>query len=337
MKFDTISFGSAVLDVFLTSPDIKVIKSSEFFTKKAIAVPYGTKSEVERLVICSGGGGTNTAAGFSRLGLKAAVVARCGWDFAGKIVRQEIKKEGVDDRFLAQLEGEQTDYSTILVGPDGGRTILVYRGGTRLEKSMINFKELNAFWFYLSSLEGNLDLVKELTDFAHKNQIKIAVNPGRKELEQKKKLLEIAKDFDVLIVNREEAAKLLDLTITDETIFEKICLALPKVIAVVTDGVKGAHVCLPAETSVKAGVPKKGKLVIDGLKMKMVDATGAGDGFGAGLIAGLAKGWKLEKALKLGVSNGASAVTRFGAKAGLIKEKEIDFWLEKPLKIRWEK
>lgn len=327
MKFDTISFGSAVLDVFVTSPDLKVIKSDKFFTGEAIAAPYGVKAEVERLEICSGGGGTNTAVGFSRLGLKAAVAARCGWDFAGKIVRQEIKKEGVDDRFLVQVEGEQTDYSTILVGPDGRRTILVYRGGTRLEKSMIDFKSLNAFWFYLSSLEGNLDLVRELTDFARKNQIKIVVNPGIKELEQKKKLLKVAKDFDVLIVNREEAAKLLDMTIVDEKVFSKICAILPKVMVVVTEGAKGAHVC----------VPQKGKLIIDGFKMKMVEATGAGDGFGAGLIAGLAKGWKLEKALKLGVSNGASAVTQFGAKAGLIKEKEIDFWLSKKLAYRWEK
>lgn len=326
MKFDTISFGSAVLDAFVTSPDLKVIKSDQFFTGKAIAVPYGTKSEVERLVICSGGGGTNTAVGFSRLGLKAAVVARCGWDFAGKIVRQEIKKEGVNDRFLVQAENEKTDYSTILVAPDGGRTILVYRGGTRLEKSAIDFKNLNAFWFYLSSLEGNLDLVKELTDCAKKNHIKIAVNPGRKELKQRKRLLEIAKDFDVLIVNREEAAKLLDLTIVDETVFDKICLALPRVMVVVTDGPKGAHVYVP---------PKK-KLIIDGFKVKKVEATGAGDGFGAGLIAGLAKGWQLEKALRLGVSNGASAVTQFGAKAGLIKEKEVDFWLSKKLRYHWE-
>lgn len=327
MKFDTISFGSAVLDAFVTSPDIKVVKSAEFFTNKAIAVPYGTKSEVERLVICSGGGGTNTAVGFSRLGLKAAVVARCGWDFAGKMVRQEIKKEGVHDQFLVQVEGEQTDYSTILVAPDGGRTILVYRGGTRLEKSMISLEELNAFWFYLSSLEGNLDLVEELTHLAKKNHTKIAVNPGKKELAQKKKLLKIAQDFDVLIVNREEAAQLLGLTIVDEKVFDKMCTALPQVLAVITDGKKGARLC----------VPGKGQLIIDGFKMKKVEATGAGDGFGAGLIAGLAKGWELEKALRLGVANGASAVTQFGAKAGLIKEKEVDFWLGKKLSHHWEK
>lgn len=327
MKFDVISFGSAVLDVFIKSPDIQVEKSTKVYTGRALIAPYGAKCEAERLVICSGGGGTNTAVGFSRLGLKAAVVARCGWDFAGKLIRQEIKKEGVNDSFLIQFEGEETDYSTILIGPDGGRTIFVYRGGTRLEKSVINFKKLNSFWFYVSSLEGNLDLLADLVAHAKKNHIKIAVNPGRKELEQSQKFLEIGKNFDVLIVNREEAGKLLGLTIADEKIFGKICLVLPKVMVVVTDGARGAHVCLP----------KKGRLAIEGLKVEMADSTGAGDGFGCGLIAGLAKGWKLEKALKLGVCNGASAVTRIGAKTGLIREKEIDFWLEKPLKIGWEK
>lgn len=327
MKFDVISFGSAVLDVFVMTPEIKVIESDEFFTRKAIAVPYGVKAEVKRLEIFSGGGGTNTAAGFSRLGLKTAVVARCGWDFAGKIIRQEIKKEGVDDRFLVQVEGERTDFSTILVAPDGNRTILVYRGGTKLEESVIDFENINAFWFYVASLEGNLDLVEKLTDFAKKNQTKIAVNPGRKELEKKERFLKIAQNFDVLIINREEAARILNLTIVDEKIFEKICLIFPKVLAIVTDGSNGAHVC----------VPGKGKLVIDGFKLKMADATGAGDGFSAGFIGGLAKGWDLEKALKLGVSNGASVVTQVGAKAGLIKEKEIDFWLSKKLEYHWEK
>jgi len=326
MRFDVISFGSAIVDVFIKSPDIQVEKSTKVYTGKALIVPYGAKCEVEKLVVCSGGGGTNTAVGFSRLGLKAAVVARCGWDFAGKLIRQEIKKEGVDDTLLAQVEGEKTDYSTILIGPDGGRTIFVYRGGTRLEKSVIDFKKLNSSWFYVSSLEGNIALLTDLVNHAKKKQIKIAVNPGRRELEQKEKLLDLAKKFDVLTVNREEAAKLLGLTIADETIFSKICLVLPKVIVVVTDGDRGAHVC----------VPKKGRLVTEGLKVTKADSTGAGDGFGCGLIAGLIEGWDLEKALKLGVCNGASAVTRIGAKPGLIRKKEVDSWLEKPLKIRWE-
>jgi sugar/nucleoside kinase (ribokinase family) len=74
---------------------------------------------------------------------------------------------------------------------------------------------------------------------------------------------------------------------------------------------------------------QKKPLTVSGLKVKMVDSTGAGDGFGAGLIGGLARGWELKKALRLGVANGASVVTKVGAKTGLIKEKEQNYWLDK--------
>ncbi|PJA49352.1 hypothetical protein CO169_02230, partial [Candidatus Shapirobacteria bacterium CG_4_9_14_3_um_filter_39_13] len=124
MKFDVISFGSAILDVLLKSPDFQVVKAKKAFTQSSLVIPYGVKSEVSDLVMSSGGGGTNTAVGLARLGLKTALVARCGWDFAGKIIRQEIKREKVFDEFLVQLEDEKTDYSTILIGPDGNRTIL---------------------------------------------------------------------------------------------------------------------------------------------------------------------------------------------------------------------
>lgn len=327
MKFDVISFGSATLDVFLKSPDFQLVKSKKAFTGEVLMIPYGIKSEVSDLAICSGGGGSNTAVGFARLGLKTAVVARSGWDFAGKMVRQEIKKEKISDEFLVQSEGEKTDYSTALIGPDGNRTILVYRGGTRLEKSIIDFKKLNSFWFYIASLEGNLELLEELVDFAAKNHIKVALNPGRREIEQKEKLLPIAKKADVFIVNRQEAARLTNLSLEEKEVFSQMCLLLPKTIVTVTNGADGVSVRLP----------KKGRLIMDGFKVKMVDQTGAGDGFGSGFVGGLAKGWKLEKALKLGVANGASVVTKIGAKEGLIKEREIDFWLEKALNYRWRK
>jgi sugar/nucleoside kinase (ribokinase family) len=265
--------------------------------------------------------------GFSRLGLKTAAVARCGWDFAGKLVRAEIKKEKVADELLVQLEGEKTDYSTILIGPDGNRTILVWRGGTRLERSVINFKKLNSFWFYITCVEGNLELLEELVDFAVESHIKIAINPGKREIEEKEKLLTIAKKAEVFIVNRQEAARLTDLSLDQKEVFAQMCLSLPKTMVVVTDGAKGVVVC----------VPKKGRLVMEGFKVKMVDQTGAGDGFGSGFVSGLAKGWELEKSLKLGVANGASVVTKIGAKEGLIRESEVDFWLSKSLAYRWEK
>ncbi|MBM3205791.1 carbohydrate kinase family protein [Candidatus Shapirobacteria bacterium] len=312
-KYDVISFGSAVLDVFLKSPDFRVLKGKTAFDQALLTIPYGVKSEVSDLVLSSGGGGTNTAVSFARLGLQTAVAARCGWDFAGKIVRQEIKKEKVADDFLVQLEGEKTDYSTILISPDGNRTILVWRGGTRLEANVLDFKRLNSFWFYIASLEGNLDLLEKLINHAQKNHIKIALNPGKREISSPKNLLDLCQKVDVLLLNLEEAKLLGDLSV------------LKKTMVVTTKGEKGVVV----------NVPGKGEIKMEAFKVKMVDQTGAGDAFGSGFIAGLVKEFPLEKALQLGVANGASVVEKIGAKQGLIQQSEMAFWLEKPLKYSW--
>lgn len=321
MKYDVISFGSAVLDAFVLSPDVKIIESDEFFTKKALAVAYGTKSEVERFLLASGGGGTNTAAGFARLGLKTAIVARCGWDFAGKMIREELKKEKVDDSLLVQLEGEGTDYSTILRAPDGGRTILVYRGGTRLEESVVDFKRINSFWFYIASLEGNISLLEKIIDHAKKNHTKIVLNPGRKELERKEDLLKQAERADYLVLNREEAARLVDCTIVDETLFKKISALFKKTIVLITEAEKGVNVI----------IPQGGHFFSESFKVKMIDATGAGDAFSAGFVGGLALNFDLQKAVKLGSANGASVVGKLGCKPGLLKKDELNSWMEKDI------
>lgn len=324
--FDVISVGSATLDVFIKSSDFKIIKSEEFFTGTAIAISYGTKSEVDQLLIASGGGATNSAVGLARLGLKAAVLARCGWDFAGKIIRQEIKKEKVSDQLLVQIEGDATDYSTVLLGPDGGRTILVYRGGSRLEKSLVAFSKLKAGWLCISSLEGNLDLLASLLDWAKKSRIKVAVNPGRREIDQAVNLLPLLERIDLLVVNQEEAAQLVGEEYFDAKVFGKAALLSDGLVAV-TRGADGVYLFDHQDRLLQA----------DGFQVEMVDATGAGDGFFCGLVAGLAKRWDLEKAVKLGIANGAAVVGEIGAKTGLLREQNFNNWLQKPLKMNWKK
>jgi len=310
--FDVISIGSATLDILVKSPVLakKLIGNQSFLT-----IPYGSKSEIDQLQICSGGGATNTAVGFSRLGLKAAVLARCGWDFGGKLIRQELKEEKVDESLLIQLENEETDLSVILVNPEGESTILVYRGKTRLEKNLIDFDKLNCRWFCISNLEGNLEMLAALIEYARKNKIKVALNPGKREIDQKDKLLALAKNIDLLVINQEEADQIGGKP-------EAYCRKM----TAVTQGEEGVKL-----------FTLKGLLFASGFKMDMVDATGAGDAFFCGLVAGLAKKWPVEKALKLGIANGASVVTEIGAKPGLLREENIHNWLAKPLKMEWKK
>lgn len=321
-RFDVISIGSATFDVFLKSKDFKIIKTSRFATGIAICQSYGSKIEVEEMVLSTGGGGTNTAVGFSRLGLKTAVVARCGDDVFGSLVIEDLKKEGVDTSFVIHHKDEATDYASILLGRDGGRTIFVYRGETRLEIRSIPFEKLDAKWIYLASLEGNLKIVEKIIKMK-KNFQGIAFNPGLRELKQKWVLRKFFHAIDVLIWNKEEAEEFLGKKLEERKFWREVNRLGPKIIAI-TDGRNGAYLfnnnkyfLSPAFNSAD---PK--------------DETGAGDAFGSGFVAGLIKGWSIEKSFSLGLANGASAVREIGAKTALLKSSEIDKWLKKTPRLR---
>jgi len=224
------------------------------------------------------------------------------------------------------VEGEETDYSTVLIGPDGRSTIFVYRGTSKLDSSTIDFDKLKASWLCISGLEGNIELLGKIIDFAGRKKIKVAVNPGRREIEQGSELISAIKNVDVLVINQEEAAQLVKTDFFDPKLFSRAAL-ISRGIVVITRGAEGAYL-----------YDQNDRLLIsDGYKVEMVDSVGAGDGFICGFVAGLIKGWDLGKALKLGLANGASVVTEIGAKTGLIASRNISNWLGKLLKMEWKK
>ena len=130
--FDIITVGSATLDIFLRSSEFKIRGKG-----KEKLVLEGGKLEVEKTLMSSGGGGTNTATGFSRLGFKTACVARLGDDLTGKWLASELAKEKFTKKYLRRIKGEVTDSSIILLSPTGKRVILVSRGGTRVDEERL--------------------------------------------------------------------------------------------------------------------------------------------------------------------------------------------------------
>jgi len=76
MKYDVITIGSAVRDMylFLKEKDAIVIDNpkKEITRKQLLALEYGAKLDVEDSFQAVGGGGINSAVTFSRLGLKSA-------------------------------------------------------------------------------------------------------------------------------------------------------------------------------------------------------------------------------------------------------------------------
>jgi sugar/nucleoside kinase (ribokinase family) len=68
-----------------------------------------------------------------------------------------------------------------------------------------------------------------------------------------------------------------------------------------------------------------GKLYQAGVyqKVKVVDRLGAGDAFGSGFVAGVAKGLPMEDALSLGAANATSVCAQIGAKPGILKTGRV--------------
>src|SRR4030042_199955 len=130
MRFDVVTFGSAFVDVYLQSPDFRVIRSPQVSGGRALCEVYGGKINVEELIITSGGGATNNAVAFERLGLQTAAVCCVGNDDWGLFVRKNMMTEGVSPLYVQISKKLKTSYSTILVSHDGGRTVLSYRGAS---------------------------------------------------------------------------------------------------------------------------------------------------------------------------------------------------------------
>lgn len=304
-EYDVITFGSAIVDFFLQSTEFKLKKDKRKGT--FICQSYEDKIEIEERKICLGGGGINTAVSLARKGFKTATVVRFGQDFLGNFIVDQLKQEKVDLGFVAQVD-KTTDSSVILIGPDGGRTILVYRGPTKLEQKNIHFSKLNSKWFYLASLEGNLGLVEKIIDYAQDNKIKMFWNPGKRELKQKRKLIPLIKRVNVFMVNRHEARMVVNKDLNQKGFWPRV-KKLGAEMSIVTDGENGAHIQY-----------SQGVHFLKAPQLEVVDQTGAGDSFGSGFLAGLLDNQEIKSAFQLAMDNAASVVQQVGAQAGLIRK-----------------
>ena len=312
--YDVVTIGSAVLDIFVKSRSYKLLDSTSFAGGVAICEPYEGKIEASEIEIVSGGGGTNNAVSFSRKGLRTAVISEMGKDLAGKMVAAELTREKVDTRFLVIEEGEETAVSVILVSGDGGRAIVTYRGASRmLTHKDIPWDFLQTRWLHISSLGGRMALLEELVFWAKKEGIKIALNPGAGEIEQRERLLALLNQLDVLLLNREEATQLSRINFGDRRTFRSEACLIGPAISVVTAGELGGKVC------------GKGKCFFyPGSKIKKVSSVGAGDAFGSGFVSGLIFGKSLEEATSWGSRNAESVLRFLSAKRGLLYRKELE-------------
>src|SRR3989338_8215460 len=95
--YDIITVGSATVDVFAHTDFSEVIKIKEPKGEiDLIAYPLGSKLLIKELRFTTGGGGTNTAVAFARLGLKTAWIGKLGDDGNADVIVKELEKDNVE-------------------------------------------------------------------------------------------------------------------------------------------------------------------------------------------------------------------------------------------------
>ncbi|MFP3902978.1 MAG: carbohydrate kinase family protein [Armatimonadota bacterium] len=325
-EYDIISVGSATEDVFVGSRDVHVISVRDIDAQTSyLAYEYGAKIPIDDVFIGTGGGATNTAAAFARLGLDNSIICKVGDDDAGRRVVGALEREGITTDRVVWSQEYTTGYSVILTCFTGDRTVLVHRGAsTQIYEEDIDWEMLaHTQWIYLSSLAGeSAVLFNRIAQFAADNDIKLALNPGSSQFEAGLEALQPAlAAAHIIFVNKSEAYKLTGVEPERGTADEMEALRrLHKAgcdIVVMTAGSKGAEAY---DGSAHYTVPI--------IEVDVASTLGAGDAFASGCVAGLFHGMGLRDALRAGTVLAASVVRVLGAKRGLLEWDELQSHLK---------
>jgi sugar/nucleoside kinase (ribokinase family) len=299
-----VTIGSALVDIFIHSSHFQMSRDQGV---SMLCQKYGEKLEVESFEVFTGGGGTNTAVGFRRLGFDTAVIAETGRDAFSQLVENDLRQENVDTSLLIREKKEQTGGTVILVGQDGGRTALIHRGAAaELDVRDIPHTTLSrANWLHISSTGGNPEFLKAVFRLAKDNTIGVSWNPGQAELRLLGKEL-VVSDLPVktLLLNAEEWASVAGIQ-------DKLQAVVPEI--VITDGSRGGQVLAPNQP-----------YAFDSRQVTSVDDTGAGDAFGVGYVGARLRELPIEMAVQWGVANATSVVLRTGAKPGLLTRIRLE-------------
>ena len=313
-----LSVGDASMDIYITPSESESL--SQMDDKQSfICFAFGEKIPVKSAELSVGGNAANNAVGATRLGVKTGLVLTLGDDTFGNQIQEKLNAESVDTTYVIKQPGISSNFS-VIVNYSGERTIFTYNVPKSYEYP-VNLPI--SPWMYLTSMGDTFKpFYNHITDFLRTNTtVKLAFNPGSRQIKAGvNEILDILKLTEVLFVNREEAEKLTNFgqSLGKEKEILQALSNLGVKIPIITDGVKGSF-AFDGNKFIKSGV----------LPVDAYERTGAGDAFGSGTLSGIIKGRTLEEALLWGTSNSASVIGYTGPQRGLIKENEMDIWLER--------
>jgi sugar/nucleoside kinase (ribokinase family) len=253
---------------------------------------------VDGISLVIGGSASITAVAAARLGLKVALIAAVGADPAGTFMLDQLASEGVDVSAVAIRDDLPTGM-TVALSRGGDRAILTALGAvasltaadippallarSRHVHVSALFLLADSFWPGLAATLSSARAAGATTS--------LDTNWDPSGRWRDERLSAVMSQADVLLPNEAEALALSGATSPDAAACALTATGSKLVMKLGERGALCAGQSLIQQVSLPAVTP--------------VDATGAGDCFNAGLIAGMLQGLTLPRAAALGCAAGA--------------------------------
>src|SRR3989344_5344664 len=207
---DIITLGDSTIDTFIQIHDATV--ECDLNNKDCkICIKYGSKIPVESISHGVAGNAANVAIACATLGVNTAIYTNLGSDKQGELIRNALAARGVLADYIFEAKDKSSNLSVVLTF-HGERTIFVYHQNWfyHLPENLAISK-----WIYLTSMAETFtssNIMDEICHYIDKTKAKLAFSPGTYQIKEDiKKYPKILERCDLLIVNLEEACKILDL------------------------------------------------------------------------------------------------------------------------------
>lgn len=311
-----LAIGNAIVDI-LSKTQEEFLEENNLIKGSMSLIDEETANKLATITAektSSGGSAGNTIATLAQLGAKTAFIGKVGNDDFGSKFISEIEKTGTE--FVSNKNhNDASAKSFILVTPDAQRTMCTFLGcASQITESDIDpkiFKDTSILYLegYLWDAPSTINALKKAIRLAKENGVKVAFSLSDSFCVSRHKddfLALIQNDLDILFANEAEAQAMSDN-------FAELVAQNSRLTAIVTKSDRGCDI-FSADTHFSLPTEKVANLV---------DTTGAGDAFAAGLLFGLNNDFDLTKSATLANVIAGKIIQKFGARFDQSEIKEL--------------
>ena len=295
---DVLSLGIYVVDVLGRPID-------QFPEKGKLAL-------FDELEIHTGGCANNVAIALARLGISAGAMGKVGTDAFGDLILQGLVDNDIDTAGMQQDSTTSTSFTFVAVASDGERTFYHYIGANgELCEADLNWEIIKstkilhvAGALVMPRFDGApmADVLREAKTLGITTSLDTAYDATGKWMETLEPCLPYVDMFMPSIVEAQHLTGLYEYR--EITQFLRDNYGIHTI--VIKMGENGSYASTPDAEYLAPAYP-----------VNAVDATGAGDAYVAGFLAGTIMDWDLKATAELASATGAACVTAIGTTAGI--------------------